>query len=359
MLLVLLLGGCSGDGAKGDAAKLPPNPAVPVQVGEVRRMTVPVQVQVIGSVEAYSTVSVKSQVAGIVQAVHFRDGQDVRQGDLLFSLDPRPFQAALNQAEANLARDQAQLQNARAQDRRYTALYKEGIVSQDQFDQYHSTAAQLAAAVRADQAAVESDRIQLGYCAIRSPMDGRTGAVLVDQGNVVGANGTTMVVINQIQPIYVDFAVPEQYLSEIRGLMTRHLRVEATVPHEPNRPEWGVVTFVNNTVDTSTGTILLKGTFPNEDRRLWPGEYVNITLTLSDQPNAVVAPAQAVQTGTQGDYVYVLEPNRTVQYRPVKVGAGYRGYTVVEKGLQPGETVITDGQIMLRPGAKVEVKTGL
>jgi len=356
---VMLLTGCSGNQVAGDGMKPNSPPGVPVQIATVTRKTVPVQLQVIGTVEAYTTVSVKSMIAGEVQAVHFHDGQYVRQGDLLFSIDPRPFQAALDQAQATLARDQAQWQNAQAEDNRYTTLYQQGIVSQDQYDQYHSTAAQLAAAVRADQAAVENAKIQLSYCAIRSPMEGRAGAVLVDQGNLVKANDVPMVVINQVQPIYVDFSVPQQYLSEIKTLMSGRLRVEALVPHEPDRPEWGVVTFVNNTVDTTTGTILLKGTFPNPARRLWPGEYVNVVLTLSNQPNAVVAPSPAVQMGKDGDYVYVLEPNRTVQYRPVTTGPSYEGYTVIDKGLKPGETVVTDGQILLRPGAKVEVKSGL
>lgn len=356
---VVLLIGCSGNKASGDAMKSAARPAVPVQVGRVIRMTVPVQLQVIGTVEAYSSVSVESMIAGQVQSVNFQAGQDVKKGDLLFSIDPRSFQAALDQARANLARDQAQLQNAQMQDRRYTELYKQGIVSQDQYDQFHSTAAQLAAAVQADQAAVENAKVQLSYCAIRSPMQGRLGAILINQGNLVKANDVPMVVINQIQPIYADFSVPQQHLSEIKNLMSGRLRVEAIIPHEPDRPEWGAVTFVNNTVDTTTGTIMLKGTFPNPNRRLWPGEYVNIVLTLSNESNAVVAPAPAVQTGTNGQYVYVLGSNRTVQYRQVSTGESYKGYTVIEKGLEPGETVVTDGQISLYPGAAVEVKPGL
>jgi len=355
----MLLTACSGNQAAGDAMKQNSPPAVPVEVAAVTQKTVPVQLQVIGTVEAYATVSVESMVAGQVQTVHFDDGQYVGRGDLLFSIDPRPFQAMLDQAQANLARDQAQLQNAQLEDRRYTELYQQGIVSQDQYDQYHSTAAQLAAGVRADQAAVENAKIQLSYCSIRSPMEGRAGAVLVDQGNLVKTNDVPMVVINQVQPIYVAFAVPQQYLSEVKALMSGRLRVETVVPHEPDRPEWGVVTFVNNTVDTTTGTILLKGTFPNPTRRLWPGEYVNVVLTLSNDSNAVVAPSPAVQTGKDGDYVYVLEPNRTVQYRLVTTGPSYEGSTVIQKGLRPGETVVTDGQILLHPGAKVEVKSSL
>ncbi|MGH9356446.1 MAG: efflux RND transporter periplasmic adaptor subunit [Terriglobia bacterium] len=359
VMLTVWLSGCSGNKAAGDGMKQAARPPVPVQVGTVIRMTVPVQLRVIGTGEAYSTVSVRSMVAGEVQKVNFQAGQEVKKGDLLFSIDPRSFQAALDQAQANLARDQAQWQNARVQDRRYTELYKQGIVSQDQYDQYHSSAAQLAAAARADQAAVETAKVQMSYCGIRSPMDGRLGAILVNQGNLVKANDIPMVVINQIRPIYVDFSVPQQYLSEIKSLASGKLRVEAIIPHEPDRPEWGLVTFVNNAVDTSTGTVVLKGTFPNSSGRLWPGEYVNVVLTLSDEPNAVVAPSPAVQTGTNGDYVYVLESNRSVQYRQVTTERTYNGYTVIAKGLEPGETVVTDGQISLYPGATVEVKTGL
>ena len=357
--LTVMLNACSGNQAAGDAMKPAARLAVPVQVGAVTSMTVPVQLQVIGSGEPYSTVSIESMIAGQVQTVHFQAGQDVEKGDLLFSIDPRSYQAALDQAQANLARDQAQLQNAQTQNRRYTELYKQGIVSQDQYDQFRSTAAQLEAAVRADQAAVENAKVQLSYCAIRSPMRGRLGAILVNQGNLVKANDVPMVVINEIQPIYVDFAVPQQYLSEIKNLMGGRLRVEVIIPHEPDLPEWGAVTFVNNTVDTSTGTVMLKGTFPNLKRRIWPGEYVNVVLTLSNQPNAVVAPSQAVQTGTNGQYVYILEANRTVQDRQVTTGETYKDYTVIEKGLKPGETVVTDGQISLYPGAQVEVKSGL
>ncbi len=357
--LAITLTGCSGNRTAGNGMKPAAHPAVPVQVGKVIRMTVPVQLQVIGAVEAYSTVSVKSMIAGEVQSANFQPGQVVKKGDLLFSIDPRPFQAALDQAQANLARDRAQSENAQMEDRRNTELYREGIVSQDQYDQYHSTAAQLAAAVRADQAAVENAKIQLSYCAIRSPMDGRLGAILVNGGNLVKANDVPMVVINQIRPIYVDFSVPQQYLSQIKSLMSGRLRVQAVIPHEPDHPEWGAVTFVNNTVDASTGTIMLKGTFTNPSGRLWPGEYVNVVLTLADEPNVTVAPSQAVQTGMNGHYAYVLASNDTVQYRQVTTGESYKAYTVIEKGLDPGETVITDGQISLYPGATVEVKSGL
>lgn len=351
---------CSSKPAAGDTVKPTARPPVPVMVGAVTQETVPVVVNVIGTGEAYSTVSIKSLVQGEVQKVYFRQGQYVRKGQLLYSIDPDPFEAALAQAQATLAKDQAQLQFAQAQSQRYTDLFKQGIVSQDLFDQYHSTAAQIEAAVRADQAAVDTARIQLSYCTIRSPLDGLTGAFQVDQGNLVKVNDVAMVVINQIEPIYVGFSVPQQYLQQIKEYQrVRRLRVEALIPHEPNQPEWGTLSFINNTVDASTGTIMLKGTFPNPQRRLWPGEFVNVVLNLSSQPNAVVAPSTAVQTGQKGQYVYVVDSNHTVAYQPVTTGSVYQTKTVIESGLQPGETVVTDGQLLLYPGAKVEIKTGL
>ena len=330
---------------------------VPVAIGTVTERTVPEQVHVIGSGEAFNTVTVKSQVDGVIQQVDFRQGQDVRQGDVLFSIDPRPFQAALHQAEANLARDRAQAENAKAQADRQTALFQGGIVSKDQYETFRSTADATAAAVRADEAAVENARLQLGYCTIRSPIDGRTGSLMVDAGNLIKNNDTALVTLNQISPIYVDFSVPQQYLAEIKQFQARGpLRVEAEIPQQNGPPEWGTLTFINNTIDTSTGTILLKGTFPNAQKRLWPGQFVNVTLTLSELPHAVVAPSEAVQTGLKGPYVFVVQPDMTVQLRQVSVGSTFQGVTVIANGLKPGETVVTDGQLNLAPGAKVKVK---
>ncbi|MGH9397815.1 MAG: efflux RND transporter periplasmic adaptor subunit [Terriglobia bacterium] len=360
LVSIAFLPGCSSKSAAGDAIKPVARPPVPVMVGTVTQENVPVEINVIGAGQAYSTVSIKSLVQGQVQRVYFRQGQYVKKGQLLYSIDPAPFEAALAQAQATLAKDKAQLQFAQAQNQRYTDLYKQGIVSKDQYDQYHSTAAQIEAAMRADQAAVDNAKIQLGYCTIRSPLDGLTGALQVDQGNLVKVNDVAMVIINQIEPIYVNFSAPQQYLQEIKEEQAKgRLRVEAVIPHEPGQPEWGTLTFINNTVDATTGTILLKGTFSNPRRRLWPGEFVNVTLNLSQQPNAVVAPSTAVQTGQKGQYVYVVSSNHTVAYQPVTVGSVYKANTVIEKGLQPGETVVTDGQMLLYPGAKVLVKTGL
>jgi multidrug efflux system membrane fusion protein len=331
--------------------------AVPVTVADAVLKTVPLEVHVIGNVEAYSTVSVKSLVAGQLERVHFREGEDVKQGQVLFSIDRRPFEATLQQAEANLARDLAQQNLAQVQAKRYTQLKADGIVSQDQYDQARTTAESSEALVRADRAAIETAKIQLDYCTIRAPLEGRTGSLMVHEGNVVKANDIALVVINQINPIYVSFAVPEQHLAAIKTRMAaRTLGVTAIIPGEEQQPMYGDLTFVDNTVDQATGTIRLKGTFANSGKRLWPGQFVNVVLTLGKQANSVVVPSQAVQTGQAGTYVFVVKPDRTVEMRPIAVDRSLDGETVVSKGLRAGETVVTDGQLRLVPGARIEVK---
>jgi membrane fusion protein, multidrug efflux system len=338
-------------------AAMPQAPPVPVIVGEASLKTVPIQVRVIGIGEAFSTVNVKSQVEGRVESVHFQEGQDTKKGDLLFSIDSRPFEAAIRQAEANLARDQALLNNAKAQAQRYDALFKSGIVSKDQYDQFNTNAAALEATVKADLAAIESDKIQLGYCSIYAPLDGRTGKLMIHPGNTVKADDATLVVINQISPIYVDFSVPEHHLTQIKKYQAQgNLPVEALVPQEENLPEKGKVTFVDNTVDNTTGTILLKGTFPNHDKRLWPGQFVNIVLTLTAMHDAVVVPSAAVQTGQEGQFVFVVKGDNSVEIRPVVPGTVLGGDEVIEKGIQSGERVVTDGQLMLYPGAHALIR---
>lgn len=352
----MLLTGCSDEKAGG----VPPpekGQAVPVTVAEAVQKDVPVQVTAIGNVEAYSTVTVQSLVDGEIQKAYFTQGEDVKKGQLLFTIDPRPFRAALNQAEANLARDEAQAKYARVEAQRYTRLVKEGIVSQLQFEQFSSNAQALEAGVHADQAAVENAKIQLSYCWIYSPINGRTGSLLVYPGNLVKSNSTNLVVINQITPIYVDFSIPERYLWQVKEYQSRGaLQVVAYASGQEDNPSTGRLTFINNTVDSNTGTIELKGTFPNGQRRLWPGEFVNVILDLTTQPHATVVPSQAVQTGEQGKYVYVVKSDHTVEYRPVEVGTTLGGLTVVEKGVSPGETVVTNGQLRLYPGAKIYLK---
>jgi membrane fusion protein, multidrug efflux system len=333
------------------------NQPVPVVVAEATQRNVPVQVTAIGNVQAYSTVTIESLVDGEIQRAYFTQGEYVRKGELLFTIDPRPFQAALHQAEANLARDEAQAKYARVQAGQYTQLQKEGIVSLTQYQQFTSNADAQEAAVRADQAAVENAKVQLSYCSIYAPISGRTGGLLVYPGNLVKNNSTSLVVINQISPIYVDFSVPEQYLAPVRAYQShRRLRVFAAPSGQENDPSTGALSFINNTVDSSTGTIELKGTFANGDRCLWPGQFVNVTLDLSLQSHATVVPTQAVQTGQEGSYIYVVKPNLTAEIRPVKVGHTVGGVTVIEQGIKPGETVVTNGQLRLYPGAKVSVK---
>lgn len=339
--------------------KPPPPRTVPVAAATVAQQDVPVQVRTIGNVETINAVSIKALVGGEVTGVFFKEGQDVKKGDLLFQIDPRPYDAALKQAEAALARDAAQAKNAAEQAKRYEILVQKDYVSRDQYDQLRANADALAAAVDADKANVENSRLQLAYCTIRSPINGRVGSVLINKGSVVKANDLVMLTINQMAPIYVTLSVPEQSLSDIKRYMASgKLKVDAVIPGDEQRPAQGVLTFINNAVDTTTGTIQLKGTFENSDRRLWPGQFVNVVLTLTTQRNAVVMPSAALQTGQQGQYVFVIKPDLTVESRPVVIARTFNDLAVVDNGVAPGESVVTDGQLQLTPGTKVEVKNG-
>ncbi len=350
--LIAFIGACSDSRAKQTNERV-----VPVKMGDVMQQNVPVQINAIGNVEAYNTVSVKALVGGEITDVHFREGQDVRQGDLLFRIDPRPYEAALKQAEGALARDIAQAKNAEEQAKRYEILVQKDYVSRDQYDQLRANADALAAAVQADKANVENARLQLAYCTIKSPIDGRVGSVLVNKGNVVKANDVAMVTINKITPIYVTFSVPEQNLSDIKKYKAEgSLKMEAIIPGDEKQPAQGMLTFINNAVDTATGTIQLKGTFENRDKRLWPGQFVNVVVTLSTQRNAVVMPSAALQAGQQGQYVFVVKPDFTVESRPVVVARTFGDLAVVAQGVTPGEKVVTDGQLNLIPGTHVEFK---
>jgi len=414
---VVLVGstGCTENRAESKQAQK--RPPVPVAVARVEQKAMPVQIQAIGTVEAYSVVSVRAQVGGELMGVHIKEGQDVRKGDLLFTIDPRTAEAALAQAEANLAKDRtvvqqaratlerdvarvaqaratlardvAQSKNAEVQAERYRDLLKKDLISREQHDQYQTSAAAFAATVqadeadvrsaeetvrsdqaairsaeeivRADQALVENFKVQLGYTTIRSPIDGRTGSLGLHQGNVVRATGTndsTLLTINQIQPIYVSFTVPQQQLPAIKRYMAEGTLKVQVLPSGDPKPVNGTVTFIDNTVDTATGTIRLKATFANEEKRLWPGQFVNVALTLTTDPDAIVVPSQAVQTGQQGQlYVFVVKPDSTVDNRRISVQRTQGSETVVSKGLTQGEQVVTDGQPRLTPGAKVEIRT--
>jgi multidrug efflux system membrane fusion protein len=346
----LLLSGCS---EKKDASRTAPS--VPVKVATASEKTVPVQKAAIGRVEPFSTVAVKAMVSGEILKVHFKEGDMVGKGDLLFTLDQRPYQAALSQAKADLAQDLVKAQNARRDAERYRGLVADGIVTDEQYEQLRTAADALEAAVTADRAAVENAKVQLGYCTIRSPLTGKTGDLQLHAGNIVKANAdTAMVTINQITPIYVNFSVPEQELPALRRQLRRHpLPVTASFPSEPQTLVQGTVTFLDNAVDSTTGTILLKGTFANRQGNLWPGAFVNVVVTLDSLPGSVVVPSQAVQTGQQGEYVFVVQSDHTVALRSVKTGPVYQGETVVASGVAAGETVVTDGQLRLSPGSRV------
>ena len=352
---ILFAGGCQ----KQQAAAGPPA-AVPVRVSKAEQRTVPVQVTAIGNVEAFATVSIKPLVSGTLESIHFNEGQDVRKGDLLFMIDRKPFEAAVAQAQANLARDAATAKNARVQANRYASLFAQGVISREQSDLAASTADSAEATVRADQAAVDYDKLQLSYCTIYSPIDGRTGSFQVKPGNLVKGNDVpVLIVINQISPIYLDFSVPEQFLADIKKYMSQStLHVQATIPNDPGAVETGTVTFVDNSVDNTTGTIRLKGTFANEHRRLWPGQFVNTVLTLTSISNATVVPTQALQTGQNGQFVFVIRDDGTAESRTVTTSRTSEGFTVIEKGVTAGETIVIDGQLRLIPGAKVSILPG-
>ena len=343
----------------GKKQPLPRAEAVPVTAATVARQDVPLEVRAVGHIEPYTTVSIKARVGGQVTKVGFLEGQDVRKGDLLFQVDPRPYEAALAQAEAQLERDRAIAKNAEEEARRYAGLVQKDYVTKEQYDATLSNAAAMRATVKADEAAVENGRLQLSYCAVTAPIPGRTGAVLVYAGNMVkGNDDNPLVVLNQIQPVYASFAVPESSLALIRQHVRagQKLQVAASQSGNPGNAQTGELTFFNNTVDPTTGTILLKATFPNQNEVLWPGEYVDVVLTLTTEPNAIVVPSQAVQTGQSGQYVYVVKKDLTVEPRPVVVSRTRGSLAVVTKGLQSGERVVTDGQLRLSPGTRVEIK---
>ena len=397
-LLALSLSACGGAGAS--AAKDAPGGGggkggrggrggdVPVTVANASTRDVPVEVQVIGNVEAYSTITVKAQVGGQLNQVHFKEGDFVKKGDKLFEIDQRPLEAAYNQAAANIQRDnavllQAQANKARdeanakyqdAQAKRYAELFQAGVISKDQAEQLRAAADASMQAVNADNAAIasataaigastataENAKVQLGFTTIYSPINGRTGNLTVKQGNVVTANNMDLMTINQVEPIYVTFSVPESQLTAIKKYMAAGTLSVRARPQdgEAGDEERGTLTFVDNSVDVTTGTIKLKGTFPNTDHKLWPGQFVRVILRLTTQQNAVVVPNEAVQTGQTGPFVYVVKEDKTVESRPVVTGARVEQDMVVSEGLALGETVVTEGQLRLAPGSKVVVKDG-
>ena len=381
-LTPLLFAACSDNAAGKPRVQLPP---VPVTVGDVLEKTIPVQLTAVGNAMAYTTVGIKSQINGQLVEVRFKEGQEVRKGDLLFVIDPRPFEAALRQAEAALnqrqaevrqaqatvERDTAQLENSKVQERRYRELVSKELIAREQYDTLNTNMAAMQATVEADRAQVENAkaalqaaqanvdnaRLQLAYTTIYAPIDGRTGNLLVQNGNVLKANDDNpIVVINQIHPIYVSFSVPEQYLADIKkyGAMGR-LKVVARPPRQQETLATGELTFVNNTVDQTTGTIQLKATFANEANTLWPGQFVDVAMTVTSR-TAIVVPSQSIQPGQQGPYVFIVKPDQTVESRLVTPGARLGAETIVEKGVKSGERIVTDGQLRLVPGARIEAR---
>ena len=337
----------------------PPKPVVPVTASTAEQKAVPYEINAIGNIAEYAGVNIRSQVGGYLSKIHFQKGQFVKKGDILFTIDPRPYKASLLQAEGALAKDQAQLDNARADERRYAELVKKGYISKQQYDQAQTAANALAAAVKADQASVEYANVQLSFCYIHAPISGRLGDILIDEGNLVKAadDNKFLVTIRQIQPIYVSFSVPEKNLGEIKKYMaSKQLSVDVYADKGDIKPEKGALSFIDNTVDPATGTIRLKGTLKNESNRLWPGQFVNVVLSLYTQNDAVTVPSQAIQSGQIGQYVYVIKEDLTTDIRPVVISRSYGKDAIIEKGLKPGEKVVTDGQLRIVPGAKVQIK---
>jgi multidrug efflux system membrane fusion protein len=352
------LAGCNGRDAV-QAAKPQPATGAPVTVAVVASRTMPVELQAIGNVESISTVSIKAQVSGQLVGIHFKEGDFVKKGQLLFTIERPPFEAALRQAEGTLAKDQAQALNSKLDAERYQGLGHEGVVSKQQVDAAAAAYNALQATVAADKAAVETAKINLEYTVIYSPINGRTGSIGVKVGNLVKANDVPILVtINQIEPIYVTFAIPEQQLTELKQYSAQKtLKVDAA-PQGSSQHFAGRLTFIDNAVDTTTGTIKLKATFANEQRALWPGQFVDVNLTLKSQPNAIVVPTAALQTSQQGTYVYVVNQDLKAQPQPVKVAWTLGDETVIASGVQPGQRVVTDGQLRLTPGTKVDIKSG-
>ncbi len=356
---VLFLSACGNKGQVQAAGGTASRPAAPVVVASVEQRDIPVQIHAIGNVEAYQTVFIRSQVNGQIEKIFFKEGDDVHKGQLLFQLDKRPFQADLGKAIGQMKHDQAQAENSRLQAERYSELEKTGVASHEQADQMRAQAKADASAVEADKAAADAARVQLLYTDITAPIDARAGALMINLGNLVKANDTPYLVqLNQIAPIYVTFSVPEAHLDQVRRYFASvPLKVLAYPKGQSDNAAVGRLTFIDNGVDTTTGTVKLKGTFQNKDRRLWPGEFVDVALELSTQKGAIVVPTKAIQVGQQGEYVYVVRSDSTAESRAVKTSGTYQNLTLISEGLQVGECVIVDGQLRVAPNAKVTVQS--
>jgi multidrug efflux system membrane fusion protein len=383
LLIGLALTGCSTN--KAAAPTKATAPPAPVSVSPALSKTVPLEIQAVGNVEAYSTVVVKAQIGGELTQVNFQEGAEVKKGDRLFVIDPRPYQSQVTQAEANLAKDKAQLAAAqatlardtaqetyaRSQSRRTTELSQQGVLSKDTAEQASAQATALQEALRADNAAIESARaniaadqaaldrakLQLEYCTITSPIDGRTGHLFVKQGNVIKPNDVDLVTINQLRPIYVTFSIPEADLPSIKTHMAKGKVTVAASKEGSAAAETGTLTFVENAVDTTTGTIRLKAVFENPAATLWPGEFVSVSVRLNESGNVIVVPMSSVQTGQDGKFVFVVKSDMTVEARPVTTGRTFGREIVIVKGLNEGDSIVTEGQLRLVPGSRVQVKS--
>lgn len=348
---------CACEKTKDEKPAVKSRPAA-VSVAKAVEKTVPVEIRAIGNVESYTAVAVKPRVGGMIVRQFVRDGQEVSKGDLLFNIDSRPLEIALKEAQARLERDIALLRKAEADLNRYKKLIEKDAVTQEQYDQTQANLNALRATVRLDEAGVENVRLEIEYAAVRSPVSGKAGAVLVNEGNIVKANDDrSLVIIAQIQPVYVSFSVPEQQLPAVLHAMSEtKLRVSVFVSDQNTDPEIGELAAVDNTVDKSTGTVRLKGLFANPHKMLWPGQFVRVILKLADIQSALIIPSQAVQTGIEGQYVFVVKADAAVEMRPIVIGKILDSETLVEKGLSAGESVVTAGHILLVPGVKVEVR---
>jgi membrane fusion protein, multidrug efflux system len=364
-LAVLLAGvaaaaSCSSIGAGDPAPKGKGSDPVPVTVATAMTKTLPIEIKTFGSVETAATVTVKPEVTAILTGVKFQKGQSVKKGDLLFTLDPRPFEAAVKQAEAVHTKDKIQARNAADEAARQAELIKKGIASKSDAEKAQADADALAATVEADEAALDAARIELGHCQIRSPINGRVGNLLVTEGNVISADTDALVVIKQMSPIEVFFSISQDELTGLRRhLAEGPLHVTATLPDNPDEPEAGTLTFIDNALDKTSSTVQLAGTFDNKSERLWPGQYVGICLTLGQEKDAVVVPSRAVQAGRDSRYVFVVTADGTAAMRPVTVGRALGDESVIAKGLAAGETVVTDGHVRLKKSDKVDVRPGL